>query len=418
MKFGKQIAKIILSDKPGEIPLYATEDEHPTKRRRLGKKANREEIESMFPSINWQTALQIADRTPPRVGIQIVETGKLMEVISKLCPQHQVHYLVVCRGSDRYVGPSCHIDRGVAGVRKRICIRRRFEDIHIDEEWEPWEKLSYKALCRKGVAARVSVFIFAKPKISSEDESQMQSSADAPIHERPTTEESDAKRAKTVNAPEVTSHPTEQSAKHREFVDWTSQKHGPKFLKLSKETQLWLLKIHRNLGHPGATKLKEFCKQVGCPTEVLEAIDHLKCSTCEESKGPTIARPSAIHIGDFNDCISMDGVTWTNKNGHRMHFYHFVDHSTAFQTAICAPSRTTEAAIKAIVQGWSSWAGAPGVLCLDAATELNAEEYLAHLHRKTTFALGLLQRMPIGKRQGRKTWRNTARDSQENGHRT
>ena len=204
----------------------------------------------------------------------------------------------------------------------------------------------------------------------------MQSSADAPIHERPTTEESDAKRAKTVNAPEVTSHPTEHSTKHREWVDWTSQKHGPKFLKLSKETQLWLLKIHRNLGHPGATKLKEFCKQLGCPTEVLEAIDHLKCSTCEESKGPAIARPSAIHSqGDFNDCISTDGVTWTNKNGHRMHFYHFVDHSTASQTAICAPSRTTEAVIKAIVQGWISWAGAPGVLCLDAATELNAEEF-------------------------------------------
>ena len=74
-----------------------------------------------------------------------------MEVISKLCPQHQVHHLLVCRGTDRYVGPSCRIDRGVAGVRKRICIRRRFEDVHIDEEWEPWEKLSYKDFVGKGL---------------------------------------------------------------------------------------------------------------------------------------------------------------------------------------------------------------------------------------------------------------------------
>lgn len=92
-------------------------------------------------------------------------------------------------------------------------------------------------------------------------------------------------------------------------------------------------------------KLKLFCKQVGCPDNVIDAIDHLKCSTCEESKGPTIARPSAIHSeGDFGDCISMDGITWTNSQGVKFHFYHFVDHSTAFQTAICSPSRTTEAA--------------------------------------------------------------------------
>ena len=375
-KFGRQIAKLILQDKSGDIPVYVNdEEEHPTKKRRLGKKANREEIESMFPSINWQTALQIADRTAPRVGIQIVEKGQMIEIISKLCPQHDIHHLVVCRGTDRHVGPSCRIDRGVAPVRRRICIRRRFEDIQVDENWEPWEKLSYNALRRKGVSARVSVTIFARPKVVHE-ESPVQPSADAPIHERPAAEESNPKRHRVEETPAPVSDPTERPAKTREFVDWTSQKHGPKFLGLSKETQMWLTKIHRNLGHPGAAKLREFCKQVGCPPEVLEAIDHLKCSTCEESKGPTIARPSAIHSqGDFNDCVSMDGVTWTNKNGTRLHFYHFVDHSTSFQSAICAPSRTTESAIQAIVQGWISWAGAPGVLCLDAATQLNAEEF-------------------------------------------
>ena len=374
-KFGKQIAKIILQDKPWDIPVYANEEEHPTKRRRLGKKANQQEIESMFPSVNWQTALQIADRTAPRVGIQIVETGKLMEVISKLCPQHHVNHLVVCRGTDRYVGPSCRIDKGCAPVRRRICIRRRFEDIQVDDEWEPWERLSYNALRRKGIAARVSVTIFARPRVLTA-ESQVQSSADAPIHEQPAVEVPVSKRLKTGNSTETTEGVLESKDESREHIDWASQKHGPKFLKLSKETEMWIIKIHRNLGHPGAAKLKEFCRQTGCPSEVLEGIDHLKCSTCEESKGPTIARPSAIHSqGDFNDCISMDGVTWTNKNGIRMHFYHFVDHSTAFQTAICAPSRTTESAIKAIVQGWISWAGVPGTMCLDAATELNAEEF-------------------------------------------
>ena len=146
---------------------------------------------------------------------------------------------------------------------------------------------------------------------------------------------------KERGAPKVEEDPTVHQSS-REFIDWTSQKHGPKFLQLSKETQHWIVKLHRNLGHPGAMKLKLYCKQVGCPNNVIEAIDHLKCSNCEESKGPTIARPSAIHSeGDFGDCISMDGITWINSQGERFHFYHFVDHSTAFQTAICSPSQST-----------------------------------------------------------------------------
>ncbi len=399
IKFGRQIAKLILKEKAWDNPIYANEaDSHPTKRRRLSKKANSVEIEQMFPCVNWQTALHIADRTAPRVGIQIIDTGHLFQSVQKLCPNHDIHHLVVSRGTDRLVGPSCQIAKGKAPVRKRGCIRRRFEDIHVEDEWEPWEKLSVKALRRGGVAARVSVTIFASPKLVVGTQS-VQPSADAPIHESPAESASEAKRRrvetdesgdplnshrsvadspiddKERGTPKVEEDPSvDQSS--REFIDWTSQKHGPKFLQLSKETQHWIVKLHRNLGHPGAMKLKLFCKQVGCPNNVIEAIDHLKCSTCEESKGPTIARPSAIHSeGDFGDCISMDGITWTNSQGERFHFYHFVDHSTAFQTAICSPSRSTEAAVQAVTQGWISWAGAPGVICLDAATELKAEEF-------------------------------------------
>ena len=72
----------------------------------------------------------------------------------------------------------------------------------------------------------------------------------------------------------------------------------------------------------------------------------------------------------------MDGVTWTNQQGQQFHFYHFVCHSTAFQTAVCSPSRTTDMAIKAIMQGWINWAGPPSLLCVDAATELNSEEFM------------------------------------------
>ena len=147
-------------------------------------------------------------------------------------------------------------------------------------------------------------------------------------------------------------------------------------MQLSKEEQAWLLKLHRNLGHPGSAKLPEFCKQLQCPEQLQKAIGDLRCSTCQELKGPTIARPSAIHEPcDFGDVVSMDGVVWTNSQGEKFFFYHFLDQSTMFQTALVTPSHTTEQACRALLMGWFNWAGPPGLLCVDAGTELNSDEF-------------------------------------------
>jgi hypothetical protein len=56
-------------------------------------------------------------------------------------------------------------------------------------------------------------------------------------------------------------------------------------------------------------------------------------------------------------------------------FYYFVDQSTSYQTAVAVPSTSSTAAIQALLQGWISWAGPPGLLCVDDATELNSEEF-------------------------------------------
>lgn len=129
---------------------------------------------------------------------------------------------------------------------------------------------------------------------------------------------------------------------------------------LKTEEQSWLLKLHRNLGHPGALKLQEFCRQLNCPDKILQAIPDIKCSACIENRTPSVARTAAIHEAtDFGEVLSMDGVTWTNKVGEQFHFYHFVDQATSYQTAIISPSRTTTSAIQALLRGWFVWAGAP-----------------------------------------------------------
>ena len=171
-KFARQIAKIILYDVSKECPTYAirdqpdtpTENEHPTKNRRLGNKMSRTEIEQRFGETTWRHVMSLADHAAPRVGNVVLESGEIIQQVQKLCPSHVIHHVVLCRGTDRYQGPTCQMPPGTAPLRRRICIRRRHEDIHIDNEWESWEKFTYKGLRCKGEAARVSLTVFASAK--------------------------------------------------------------------------------------------------------------------------------------------------------------------------------------------------------------------------------------------------------------
>jgi len=286
--------------------------------------------------------------------------------------------------------------------------------------------------------ARVSLTIFAQAKMLPEESGE--TSADAAIptmperdHVPPLRAEPSAKRVRFANMPEaevpmssnsssstppqnpslrtinnnpdnhnINSHdnstPNRNSEKaqglsenpeskefpeiDRNVIDLASQKHGPKFLQLEASAQAWLIKIHRNLGHPGPQKLMEFCRQLQCPEEFLQAIPDLNCSTCKETQQPKVARPAAIHEPmDFGEVISMDGVTWTNSKGDQFHFYHFIDQATSYHTAVGSVSRSATSAIQSLLQGWFQWAGAPSMIVFDAATEFNSEEFEAFLQR-------------------------------------
>ena len=441
-KFAKQVAKIMLHDQGQLCPSFAAEtDDHPTKKRRLGQKMSPQEIEDRFSSssdINWQTAMQLADRSAPRVGTLVVQQGEIIDMIKTICPQHDIKHVVLCRGTDRYVGPNVHIPRGFAPLRRQVCIQRKTEVVHADE-WEPWEHLSNRGLRKKGTSARVSMTIFAAVKTTSMSPhaaASVPADADATnpaVERRPLESRSDAdegpqsKRpcidmreresasephvdARTIpitqshnqnpiNIPNQDNHqsqgihnPDTESSQAsaesepneipRQVIDLASHKHGPEFLKLNQEEQSWLLKLHRNLGHPGRAKLTEFSRQLQCPDHLIRAIGDIRCSTCQETKGPVVSRPSALHENcDFGDIVSMDAVTWTNSQGSQFHFYHFLDQSTLFNTAVIAPAHSTEHACRALHTGWFNWAGPPGMLCVDAGTEMNSEEFSNYLQR-------------------------------------
>ena len=420
-KFARQVTKIMFHSH--DTPVLGTEtaddEEHPTKKRRLSQKMNLEAIAQKFSSINWQTVMSLADQLAPRVGTLIIDNGPLIQQVQAMCNNQTVKHVVLCRGTDRHVGPNKSMFPGEAPLRRRVCIRRKIEDVQVDTDWEPWEKLTYKGLRRKAIPARVSLTIFAQAKMLPED--SLPSSADAAIptmperdHVPPLHAEPSAKRVRFANMPDTempmssnssSSTPPSNSSlrtindnpynlhinnhSNKEFpeadrnvIDLASQKHGPKFLKLDASAQAWLIKIHRNLGHPGSQKLMEFCRQLQCPEEFLQAIPDLNCSTCKETQQPKVARPAAIHEPmDFGEVISMDGVTWTNSKGDQFHFYHFIDQATSYHTAVGSVSRSATSAIQALLQGWFQWAGAPSMIVFDAATEFNSEEFEAFLQR-------------------------------------
>ena len=402
-KFARQVVKILLYEVPKEKPVFAMDDppsqennnEHPTKKRRLMSKLSPQAIAQRFADASWQTVMRRANVMAPRVGPLVIDTGEIIHEISMLCPEHEIKHVVLCRGTDRYPDPTRNVPPGSAPLRKRICIRRKHEDVVVDDEWEPWEKLTFKGLRRKGTPARVSLTIFAKAKtvvgqeipVSEHVPVQSQSSADVRAVRSAEFEgsEPEPKRPRTYEPMDVAqrvSEPEKTESIDRHVIDLASQKHGPRFMMLKPETQAWLLKVHRNLGHPGAMKLTEFCRQLGCPSEILQAIGDLKCSTCAENQDPKIARPSSIHDhGDFGDVVAIDGITWTNKMGQQYNIYHMLDQSTLYHTAVVTRAHDAEQAIHALHQGWIQWAGPPGLLCMDAGTELNSNDFMTFLQR-------------------------------------
>ena len=406
-RFAKHVNKAILYASH-ESPTFVTtrkrnetDDKHPSKHRRLTEKLSPAEIARRFEQVSWQTVMQAADKVAPRVGSQSHNDGPLVEQVQQLCPEHTIHHIILCRGTDRYQGPQREMVPGVAPLRRRICIRRTTGDIVVDPEWEIWERLPHVKLRKKGVPARLSMSVFAV-QIPKESSTHSESATAAPsAGRRELTDGEDnapsAKRfcpdtrpeAKTPDSPELSSPEShqrgsqvEQELTQRQSIDLVSQKHGPKFLQLSTDTQAWLLKLHRNLGHPGSQKLAEFCRQLGCTPDIIAAIPELKCSTCLETSSPTIARPSAIHPeNDFGDVIAMDGVTWTNQNGTDFYIYHIIDQSTSFHTAVLATTHSSDQAIKALTRGWLHWAGPPGMICIDAGTELTSEAFMQFLQK-------------------------------------
>lgn len=156
--------------------------------------------------------------------------------------------------------------------------------------------------------------------------------------------------------------------------------HGPKFKTISAEEKSFLLKLHQNLGHPHGQKLCSMLRQQGYSPRLCQAAMDLSCSVCQNTKEPKHQRPSTIKRElDFNDCIGIDGVVYTNLAGTNFHFYHIIDYGTNYQVACASPGKSSDDAIDKVLNGWLQWAGAPIEIHTDSGTEFTSKEFVTFL---------------------------------------
>ena len=350
-----------LAAKPKPVRTHPIEHDQPNQKRfRLGNKQSVPKSSEL-----WQRIFDQVDSLLPRVGRRSIVDSKLISQIQALLPDKVIKHVVACKGTNRTIPPPKEIAVGEAPFRLGVYLERNTNIIHIDDEWEQWEVLSHRQLIRPSPACRINITIMAANPIEN--------------HTGP----SDGKPQLERIAPAVSSEPISQTPEvsvsqlsQLQVADLCSNHQPESFKVLSPEEQKSLLRAHRNLGHPSPDRFGTVLRQQGFRPEMVRAAMEMKCSTCSAQIEPKHARPSTIKDDlDFNDRVSIDGLKWTNKHGTSFHIYHVIDWATSFHTACIAPSRNTEDMIQSLIQLWFQWAGAPGEILIDAATEFTSDAF-------------------------------------------
>ena len=355
----------------------------------------------------WTKVFNQVDNSIPRVGKREIRDVTLLQELQGLLPDKQIQFAIACRGSSRTIAPPTTTVTGEAPYRKCAYLQRGTTRIFVEDQWENWEELSKRQRTRPSHQCRINITVFACNPCEASNERESRNSGQVILDDppsqasdaiplTPTCEDSTRQQGGVIKTNQHVS-PGEAVTASEPLIQET-QDQGPQhkhqsngsitisinehaaFQRLPKNEQQTISKIHKNLGHPSPERMSTLMLQQGFRAEMIQAARHYQCGTCVQNSQPKHARPSSFKDDlDFNDRISMDGVKWTSPSGQSYHFYHVIDWATNFQMANVAPSRTTDDAINAFMNMWVSWAGVPGELLIDAASELNSDGFATFL---------------------------------------
>ena len=342
------------------------------KRRRLDGK------QSPLTSLEiCQQIIQKVHQSLPRVGRKVLADPEVLSKLQEIFGPREIVQVIACKGTDRTLAPPKGLLPEEAPFRRTMFLDRTTGKIQVERHWEDWTKLSQRQLVRKAHPCKINITAFGtNPKTnvakSPTDVTTMPSTVEG------TSSSSSQKPNQSSEAserPQLDLTPAEPAEETRlEFADKNEQSRRIKAL--SKPEQLMLIKMHKNLGHPANTRLSQALQMSGHRAEVVQAALELRCDACEKCLPPRHQRPASLRpYLDFNCKIYLDGMQWTNHQGKTFHLYHMIDAGSNYHVAIVSPSKTTTKLIEILEKHWFSWAGIPEELVIDAASEMNSDEF-------------------------------------------
>ena len=325
------------------------------KRRRLSHKQT-----PLF--VQCQEILREVSEHVPRVGRVVLPAGEgdLLNQLQRLMPECELVTAVACRGVDRTLGLPSHVGKEDAPMRRSLMVLRHDGEIALEDHWEDWSSLPKTQIIRRNHPCRLCVTVFARRALL--------------LSGAPSQAPEESEQSTDMHAP-LPQGSGEASAGRSE-IDADSPDQPLAFRSLHSRDRAWLMKAHKNLGHPSNERLHQALREQQVPEALIEAAKVLRCSSCLETQRPKLARPATLkdHL-DFNDRVALDELVYTTRTGQQFHIIHIIDYSSSFHVAFWEASSSSQDVIDGLMRHWMSWAGAPGELLVDAARELGSDAF-------------------------------------------
>ena len=114
----------------GNVPSAspATSLPEPKRRRLLEKQSNQ------TPQEIWQDIVKYFQEHTPRVGKRIIDDPKIIQDVQDFIPDKKIRFAVVCRGTDRALGPVRTVVAGEVPFRKCLFLHRETNEWMIEDE--------------------------------------------------------------------------------------------------------------------------------------------------------------------------------------------------------------------------------------------------------------------------------------------
>ena len=140
--------------------------------------------------------------------------------------------------------------------------------------------------------------------------------------------------------------------------------------RLPQRTRVAIRRLRRQFGHPNPTTLNNILKAGRAPAELQEAARLVRCQACEDTKQKPRDHPVGLKTEfEFNACVGIDVAECKDYAGNKYSVMSMVDISTGFHVARVVKEGgtmpTSEICAKALMEGWTSWAGWPKMVTMD-----------------------------------------------------